>query len=88
MAKEFLDFHYSLNRLKLTVGHCLLVHVFYIILIRLAGASIQRSAVPVEGIRHGPIVGFCGGNPPSPPFVKGGYKKPRFVGWCLGTIPI
>ena len=75
MAKEFLDFHYSLNRLKLTVGHCLLVHVFYTILIRMAGASIQRSAVPVEGIRHGPIVGFCGGNPPSPPFVKGAIKN-------------
>ena len=49
MAKEFLDFHYSLNRLKLTVGHCLLVHVFYIILIQLAGASIQRSAVSRAG---------------------------------------
>ena len=71
MAKEFLDFHYSLNRLKLTVGHCLLVHVFYIILIRLAGASIQPSAVPVEGIRHGPIVGFCGGNPHSSPYERG-----------------
>tara|TARA_Y100001001_G_C7933161_1_gene282836 strand:+ start:299 stop:997 length:699 start_codon:yes stop_codon:yes gene_type:complete len=81
MAKEFLDFHYSLNRLKLTVGHCLLVHVFYIILIRLAGASIQRSAVPVEGIRHGPIVGFCGGNPPAP-FTKGGYKKTE-VCWLV-----
>lgn len=87
MAKEFLDFHYSLNRLKLTVGYCLLVHAFYIILTQLARPSIQRSAVPVEGIRHGPIVGFCGGNPPAP-LTKGGYKKPRFVGWCLGTIPI
>ena len=51
MAKEFLDFHYSLNRLKLTVGHCLLVHLFYIILIRLAGASIQRSAVSGQPCR-------------------------------------
>ena len=71
MAKEFLDFHYSLNRLKLTVGYCLLVHVFYIILIQLAGTNIQRSAVPVEGIRHGPIVDFCGENPPSPPYEIG-----------------
>ncbi len=41
MAKEFLDFHYSLNRLKLTVGHCLLVHVFYIILIQMAGRAFS-----------------------------------------------
>ena len=84
MAKEFLDFHYSLNRLKLTVGHCLLVHVFYIILIRLAGRAFsgQPSAVPVEGIRHGPIVSFCGGNPLSPPFTKGGYKKTE-VCWLV-----
>ena len=77
MAKEFLDFHYSLNRLKLTVGHCLLVHVFYIILIRLAGRAFsgQPSAVPVEGIRHGPIVGFCGGNPPAPSLRKGVIKN-------------
>jgi len=46
MAKEFLDFHYSLNRLKLTVGHCLLVHAFYIILIRLAGEHSAVSRQP------------------------------------------
>ena len=51
MAKEFLDFHYSLNRLKLTVGHCLLVHVFYIILFRLASRDAYLAGAGLSVLR-------------------------------------
>ncbi len=68
--KAFLNIHYSLNRLRLTVGRCLVVHVFYIMLARLRRAfSYQPSAV--RGYEEVDSW-LLWRKSPQPPFTKGG----------------